>query len=410
MEHGERRGVQIALFIGGNVLFATGLIFHAFLYNFYIEALGLSTEVMGHAASFLTGGSLTALIPAGLLADRAGHRTTLLIGAVVLTVGLALGAVATAPAAVWGAAVVAGAGSAFWRVAMAPVLMRLTTPTSRARAFAWNIGLVSGWNGAGVAIAGAASVWLETRWSLARLPALRVTLLLGAAGSAASLLLYHRLHVGQDAAAAAPPPAPSESAAPDPTRAMLPLIALLGVWMVGPALASQFFNIFFSHVHRLSIERIAFVFAAASWCWAVLVLASGEVASRVGVGRVLWATLLAFAPAIWGLSLAASVELAVALYFVQGLIAPVATPLIDQWLLGQTPAAHQGAVSSWRQVAADVSTMVGASLGGWLLAVGTFHALFLVAGAMGMLGGLGVIAGARLHARERAGTGPPASA
>ncbi len=159
-------------------------------------------------------------------------------------------------------------------------------------------------------------------------------------------------------------------------------------------------------MHRLSIERIGFVFAAASACWAVLVLASGEVASRFGVGRVLWAALVAFAPAIWALSLASSVELAVALYFVQGLIPPVATPLIDQWLLGQTPAARQGAVSSWRQVVTDVSTMVGASLGGWLLAAGTFHALFLVAGAIGLLGALGVIAGGRMHARDRPATGP----
>src|SRR3989454_894033 len=312
MEHGERRRFQIALFIAGNVLFATGLIFHAFLYNFYIEALGLSADVMGHAASFLTAGSLTALIPAGLLADRVGPRATLLIGAVVLAVALSLGAV----------------------------------------------------------------------------------------GSAASLLLYRRLHVTTGGPAAAPSTASSEVTDPETTRTILPLIALLGVWMVGPALATQFFNIFFAHVHRLSIERIGFVFAAASWCWAVVVLASGAVASRVGGGRVLFATLLAFAPAIWGLSLASSVELAVALYFVQGLISPLATPLIDQWLLGQTPPARQGAVSSWRQVAADVSAMIGASVGGWLLAAGPFGPLFLVAGAIALIGALGVVLGARIQARE----------
>ena len=400
MEHGERRRFQIALFIAGNVLFATGLIFHAFLYNFYIEALGLSADVMGHAASFLTAGSLTALIPAGLLADRVGPRATLLIGAVVLAVGLALGAVAATPVSLWGAAAVAGAGSGFWRVAMAPVLMRLTTPESRARAFAWNVGLLAAWNGAGVAMAGAASAALEARWGLPRLPALRATLLLGAVGSAASLLLYRRLHVTTGGPAAAPSTASSEVTDPETTRTILPLIALLGVWMVGPALATQFFNIFFAHVHRLSIERIGFVFAAASLCWAVVVLASGEVASRVGVGRVLFATLLAFAPAIWGLSLASSVELAVALYFVQGLISPLATPLIDQWLLGQTPPARQGAVSSWRQVAADVSAMIGASVGGWLLAAGPFGPLFLVAGAIALIGALGVVLGARIQARE----------
>src|SRR5216684_4470616 len=71
-------------------------------------------------------------------------------------------------------------------------------------------------------------------------------------------------------------------------------------------------------------------------------------------------------PAMWGLSTAGTVELAIVLYLLQGLIAPVTNPLIDQWLLGQTPRERMSAVSSWRQVAADASAMVGASVGGRL--------------------------------------------
>src|SRR5205823_11590553 len=129
------------------------------------------------------------------------------------------------------------------------------------------------------------------------------------------------------------------------------------------------------------------------------VVASGEVASRVGARRVLVASLLLFGPAMWGLSLAHSVELAVVLYLLQGLIGPVTNPLIDQWLLGQTPRERQGAVSSWRQVAADLSAMIGASLGGHLLAGGGggggggagFETLFRVAGGMGAVGGRGLV-------------------
>ena len=124
-------------------------------------------------------------------------------------------------------------------------------------------------------------------------------------------------------------------------------------------------------------------------------LASGELARRVGVRRLLVVSLLFFAPAMWGLSFAGNVELAVLLYWLQGLIAPVTNPLIDQWLLGQTPRERQGAVSSWRQVAADGSAMVGASVGGRLLESGAFGRLFAVAGAIGFVGGLGLIAGAR---------------
>ena len=397
----HRPPLPLVLFVIGNVLFATGLIVHAFLYNFYLEALGVSATVMGHAAAALTAGSLVTLIPGGVLADRTGPRTTVITGALVLSVGLCLGALATSPLAVYGAAAIAGIGSGFWRVAMAPVLMRLTQPRTRARAFAWNVGLLAAWNGVGVWVGGAASTWLEARWGLPRLTALRATLLAGAAGSAASLLLYRALQLRPD------PPSPGAApvaAAPVDShlaREILPLIGLLTVWMVGPALCVQFLNIFFSHAHRFSIERVGLLFAAASWCWALAVLASGEMANRIGVRRVLFASLLAFAPAIWGLSLAPSVGLAVGLYFVQGLIAPVATPLIDQWLLGQAPPERQGAVSSWRQVAADVSAMVGASFGGHLLAASSFRALFLVAGAIGFVGALGVIASTRARATRR---------
>jgi len=182
---------------------------------------------------------------------------------------------------------------------------------------------------------------------------------------------------------------------PQSTRQILLLVGLVAIWMLGPALAAPFFNIFFAREHGLSIERIGFILAAGNVCWALAVFASGEVARRVGVGRVLVVSLLFFAPAMWSLSFAGTVQLAVMLYLLQGLIAPVTNPLIDQWLLGQTLRERQGVVSSWRQVAADGSAMVGASVGGRLLEGGAFERLFAVAGAIGFVGGLGLIARAR---------------
>src|SRR2546422_6726993 len=106
-------------------------IFHAFLYNFYLDALHLSSEVMGYAAAALAGGGLVTLLPAGALTDRAGPQAAVTTAAVVLAVGLALGAVAATPLAVYAAAAVARAGSGIWRVAMPPILMGLTEPGDR---------------------------------------------------------------------------------------------------------------------------------------------------------------------------------------------------------------------------------------------------------------------------------------
>src|SRR5437867_1499965 len=396
----ERRpgGSAVAAVIAGNLLFGTGLIFHAFLYNFYLEALHLPTEVMGHAAAALTAGGLVTLLPAGLLTDRAGPKASVTIAAAVLAAGLALGAAATTPLAAYAAAAVAGAGSGIWRVATPPILMGLTEPSTRARAFAWNVGLLVAWGGLATAIAGLTPGWLEHRWGLTHLPAMRGALILGAALSAASVVLFRTAHV--TAMAPAPAPDPVNGASPQEMRRMLLLVSLVAVWMLGQALAAPFFNIFFSREQGLPIARIGVVFAAVNGGWALAVLASGEAAGRLGVSRVLNTALLLFAPAMLGLSVGGSVQLAVTLYFFQGLIGPVTNPLIDQWLLGQTSRERHGLVSSWRQVATDLSGMIGASFGGYLLASGGFDSLFRVAAAMGLVGGIGLIAGARLGRRR----------
>ena len=177
MSASERRALgPILSVIAGNVLFGTGLIFHAFLYNFYLEALHLSSDVMGDAAAALAAGGLVTLLPAGAFTDRAGPRAAVATAAVVLAAGLALGAVATTPFAVYAAAAVAGAGSGIWRVAMPPVLMGLTEPGTRARAFAWNVGMLVVWGGLGTAMAGATSEWLEGGWGFQHTAALRGTL------------------------------------------------------------------------------------------------------------------------------------------------------------------------------------------------------------------------------------------
>jgi predicted MFS family arabinose efflux permease len=276
--------------------------------------------------------------------------------------------------------------------------MTLTEPRTRARAFAWNVGLLVAWAGLGTAIAGATSTGLEERWGFQRLPALRAVLVLGAIGSIASVALFRALHPPAGAAPAAALQASNLS--PHAIRQMLPLIGLVAVWMLGPALAAPFFNIFFSRVHGLAIERIGFIFAAANLGWALVALASGEVASRVGGRRVLVASLLWFAPAMCGLALAGTLQLAVVLYVLQGAIGPVTNPLIDQWLLGQTPRERQGLVSSWRQAAADASAMIGASVGGQLLARGGFDPLLLVAGAIGLVGAVGLIVGVHRRSDE----------
>ncbi len=144
---------------GGNILFGAGLFFHAFLYNFYLEALGHSETVMGYAAAFLTAGALAALLPAGKLVDKRGSRPVLLAAVLLGAVGLIAGALVTQPLPVYAASLATGAGTGSWRVALGPMLMRLTDEDSRARAFSWNVALLVGTGALWILIAGGVPGW-----------------------------------------------------------------------------------------------------------------------------------------------------------------------------------------------------------------------------------------------------------
>lgn len=394
-----RRGVwsAVVLFFTANVLFGAGLFAHAFLYNFYLDELGLGESVMGLAAAALTGGGLAALLPAGLVADRFGASAVFLGASVLATAGLIAGAVVINPAPIYAAAFLAGAGAAAWRVSMGPLVMRFAPRPIRSRVFSWNVALLLASGAVWIAASGAIPAWLEGSLGLERLSALRAGLVLGAVGTLAGTLplsLADRV-----SRSAAPPSFPGREPVSLPRllrglRIPGPLavvVAFVAVWMIAGGLIIPFFNIYFQRVHDLAIDRVGLVLASVQAATAVVIFGGGLVAGRFGPRRVLIAWMLLFVPTLWGLAAVSSLQLAIALFFVQGLVPPATNPLIDQILLEAAPEARYGAVSSWRNGATELSGLVGASAGGLLLQFGSFGLLFAVAGGVALLGALSLI-------------------
>jgi MFS family permease len=377
------------ILLGGNVLFGTGLFFHAFLYNFYLEALGHNEVVMGLAAAALTAGGLVALVPAGRLVDRFGAGR-LLVGAVLsATVGLAAGALVERPVAIYMAAFVAGLGTVTWRIATGPMLMELARGPLRSRAFSWNVGLLVGSGAAWMALAGTTATWLIATGMRAAV-AHRLVLVVGAGGTALAGWLFAQLD--QDTATApavpragAPGPASPTPGAGDSPAAIRALPAIL-VWMLAPALVAPFFNIYFHRAHELSVERIGLAFGLAHAATAIVLLLNGEISARRSPHAALALWTFTFAPALWLLGGVSAIHWALLLYFVQGIASPAANPLIDEMLLAATPASQRGRVSSWRNATTEVAGIVGAAAGGLILRRLSFDALFASGAVVGLAG------------------------
>jgi MFS family permease len=379
----------VAAFFAANVLFGAGLFAHAFVYNFYLEGLAHGPVVMGNAAAALTAGGLSALIPAGIVVDRRGAATGYRIAVLIAGLGLGAGAFAESRAAIYGAAFFAGAGTALWRVSMGPLLMRLAGPAIRARAFSWNVALLVGSGALWTVAAGAAPGWLGARFGFTDQGAYRAVLLGGAA-----LTLFAALGAWRSGLRAPAVPEEEKERAGEGFRGMPRYIVagvlLVAVWMTASALVLPFFNVYFAREHEMAVVRVGLVLGAAQAVTALALFASGEAAQRLGPGRVLVAWMLVFAPLLWALGAVDALALAVPLFLLQGFVAPATNPLIDQVLLDRAPASRHGAVSSLRNAATEVSGLVGASVGGRLLAAVGFGGLFTVAGGVALAGAAGL--------------------
>ena len=373
----------LVLFLAGNMLFGAGLFAHAFLYNFYLEHLGHGPVVMGGAAAALTAGGLTALAPAGLIVDRTGARAAYLIACAAGAAGLLAGAFVENVSAIYAAAFLAGAGTSIWRVAMGPLLMRVSAGSVRSRVFSWNVALLVGSGAAWTASAGLLTSRLERTLAVEPIVALRIVLSMGGVLTALAAVAVLLVSVPRPAAAARPATSLRDAL---PERPLLLSVAAIALWMCASALVIPFLNVYFSRVHSLPLARIGVLFATAQGVTALLLILSGIAAARWGARRVLTLWLFLFTPSLWLLGASTLLPIAIALYFIQGLVPPATNPLIDQILLEAAPPERHGIISSWRNAATELSGFAGAAAGGLVLQHMSFGALFGIAGAVAALG------------------------
>ena len=169
--------------------------------------------------------------------------------------------------------------------------------------------------------------------------------------------------------------------------------------MTAPALVLPFFNLYFLQEHGLSVERIGLFFGLAHGVTALMILGSGELAARWNPTGLLMLWSLLFGPVLWILAGVNGLLAAGTLYVVQGLVSPATNPLIDQIVLEMAPVDRRGLVSSWRNGATEIGGVVGAGVGGFVLQAFSFDALFMGAGAFGLVAASALIAVLRPQSR-----------
>ena len=239
------------------------------------------------------------------------------------------------------------------------------------------------------------------------LGARRAALLAGAALTAAALALFARLRNAAAVAHVEQGRRDDRVAPAGWSDARLALVtAAVFVWMLAAALTLPFFNLYFARSHGLSLTAAGALLGAGQVITALALFLSAEIAHRGGPGAALWFWTLVLPPALALLALGPGLVPAAVLFMVQGFAAPATYPLVDQLVLSRVAPERRGRAASWRSTATEASGVVGAALGGALLAAASFSTLFAAAAATALAGSLALLTAFRARAAERAAATP----
>ncbi len=112
-------------------------------FNLYILSLGFNTDALGLIRSATPLAALLLGLPLGLLSDRIGRRTSMIIGLVVGFAGMLLEIQLLNPILIFFFGFVQGGGFMLYRVSQSPFIMAVSKEENQAMIFSLNFGLLT---------------------------------------------------------------------------------------------------------------------------------------------------------------------------------------------------------------------------------------------------------------------------
>ena len=347
----------------GELLAWTGHGVFQVLFNLYLLEAGFQAAFIGRAISLHGVGMAVAALPAGVLADRWGRRRTLILGALLDGIGMAMRCNLLDPGVILGAGFVSGAGQALLAIAAAPFLTEHSTPRERTHLFSafFANSLIAGVFGS--LIGG----WLPR--ALAEMPhgfrpdplhAFRITLSLAAAlGLCAALPLLRLGALREPALEHAREPVP-----PGAARLLAPIALNSFLIGVGAGLVIPFMNLYFATRFRCSSAQIGLFFSIAQICTAGAALLGPAVARRFGKLRTATASELLSLPFLITLGAERRLSVAVGAFWIRASLMQASTPLIQAFVMEALPPVLRARSTSLNNMVWNAGWAVSATLAG----------------------------------------------
>ncbi|HTX90370.1 MAG TPA: MFS transporter [Anaerolineales bacterium] len=354
-------------------LFFNGLLFSGWslFFNLFIIDAGHSRDFLGLANAAPSFSALLMGVPMGLLSDRMGRKSAMMIG-FALSSFSAIGMV-LAHTETWIIvfAILYGITGQLYFISQAPFMMRVSDDHTRDVLFSLSFGMFPLASTLGNFLSGYLP-GMFTHWFGLTTPlsAYKAVLLFSVLSSFVVLLPIAFIHEHKPGAEeiAAEQNAPKVSIwkailRPQTLKLSLPNLVI----GFGAAMLVPYFNVFFAEKHQMSDASLGILFSVGSLATAIGCLIGPRLVGRLG-GKVRTVVLFqtvslvfllatGFSPWLW---------LAALGYLVRGALMNMVAPLFDAYALEQSPKTEHGAVNSLRNLAWNVGWAVGPGISGFI--------------------------------------------
>jgi len=366
------------LYLASAILTGAALGVYRLLFNFYALSLGMNESDLGE---FITISSMTALIvalPMGYLADFLGRKKSLILGAGVVAVAIAVMVLWPSKLVFILTNVVMGAAQGLSAVTMSPFLIENSGEEERTYLFSLSSGVQMTAAFIGSSIGGNLPTWIAVRQGVSSTSSSAYAGALGVIAAAALVAIIPlfamrmpRLEKSQRSLFA-----PFSYAARHPAllgKLVLPML----ITSIGAGLFMPFMNVFFRVVHHQPDPVIGNVLAWGALAMGVGLLIAPIISDRIGKIQLVVITqglsipflvMLGYAPWFWMSALAHYVRLA---------LMNMGGPVYQTFVMEQVEPSSRATVASLVSMAWNFGWAFSPSISGWLQVNYGFAPVFL---------------------------------
>lgn len=383
-------GRNARLYMAGIFLVGLGQSVFSLLFNLYLRELGVPDSRIGQILSKISLGAAAAAIPAALVLRQVPARRVLVVAAALTAAASMLQAILTAPESLLTTAFAAGCVITVFRLSIAPVIMRESSPEARPYLFSatFTIFFLSAIVGS---IVGGLIPHLFRLVAESDRAALRWSLLFGCGLYVLSVWPFHLMSHGRreegetraetSAAATQAASAPHAAAAAPTDRALATLRELAEIdWGIhlklvlpatmvglGAGLIIPFMNLYFRDRFGLSEAAIGILYAVMQAFMVLGNLFGPAVSRRLGLVGGVVATQLASVPFMLVLGLSSWLPLVVGSFFLRAALMNMNQPLQSHFAMETVRERDHAVTNSLLSLSWFAAWAVSADIGGAMI-------------------------------------------